>query len=70
MASVLPVIDLAPFIAAPLRRAGREAIATIQSRLRGATPGQLSLDPGNAGQIALADDAAGRLSEVPAKDER
>ena len=53
-----------------LRRAGREAIATIQSRLQGATPGQLSLDPGAAGQVALADDAAGRVSDTSAKDER
>jgi hypothetical protein len=37
---------------------------------RGATPGLLSLDPGSAGQIALADDAAGRLPEAPAKNER
>jgi hypothetical protein len=53
-----------------LRRAGREAIAAIQSRLHGATPGQLSLDAGGAGQVALADDPSGRLSGTPAKDER
>jgi hypothetical protein len=52
-----------------LRRAGREAIATIQSRLHGATPGQLSLDADVAGQVALADDAAGRLSEAPEEHE-
>jgi hypothetical protein len=52
-----------------LRRAGREAIATIQSRLHGATPGQLSLDEDVAGQVALADDAAGRLSEAPEEHE-
>ena len=68
--AVPSLTDLGDSGSADLRRAGREAIATIQSRLRGATPGQLSLDPRNAGQIALADDAAGRLSEAPAKDER
>jgi hypothetical protein len=67
--AVPPLADLASAASADLRRAGREAIATIQARLRGATPGQLSLDPGSAGQVALADDAAGRLSEAPAKDE-
>jgi hypothetical protein len=46
-----------------LRRAAREAIATIQSRLQGATPGQLSLDPGT-GQMALTDESTGRISEA------
>lgn len=46
-----------------LRRAAREAIATIQSRLQGATPGQLSLDPGT-GEMALTDESAGRISEA------
>jgi len=68
--AVPSLADLASAGSADLRRAGREAIATIQARLRGATPGQLSLDAGGAGQIALADDAAGRLSEPPSKDER
>lgn len=67
--AVPSLADLADSGTPDLRRAGREAIATIQARLQGATPGQLSLDPGSAGQIALADDAAGRLSEPPAKDE-
>jgi hypothetical protein len=67
--AVPSLADLASAGSADLRRAGREAIATIQARLHGATPGQLSLDPGSAGQIALADDAAGRLSEAPAKDD-
>jgi hypothetical protein len=52
-----------------LRRAGREAIATIQSRLKGATPGQLSLDPGAAGQVALTDNSAGRVSDASAKED-
>ncbi|MFL6290165.1 MAG: HEAT repeat domain-containing protein [Thermoanaerobaculia bacterium] len=54
-----------------LHRAARQAIAEIQSRLQGASPGQLSLAGGEAGQLSLAqdggelsfaDDPAGRLS--------
>jgi hypothetical protein len=39
-----------------LRRASRQAIAEIQSRLTGATPGQLALADGDAGQLSLADE--------------
>ncbi|HET9317411.1 MAG TPA: HEAT repeat domain-containing protein [Vicinamibacteria bacterium] len=46
-----------------LRRAGGEAIAAIQSRLPGATPGQLSLGTADSGHVSLADDVAGRLSD-------
>ena len=54
---------------ADLRRAGREAIAAIQSRLHGATPGQLSLGAGDSGQVSLAEDVAGRLSD-PGRSDR
>ena len=37
-----------------LQRASRQAIAEIQSRLTGATPGQLALADGDPGQLALA----------------
>jgi hypothetical protein len=49
-----------------LRRAARQAIAAIQSRLTG-TPGQLSLAGGEAGQLALTEeeDPAGQLSLAP-----
>jgi HEAT repeat protein len=48
---------------AALRRAVRQAIAEIQSRLPGASPGQLSLAGGEAGQVSLAgEDPAGRVS--------
>jgi HEAT repeat protein len=46
-------------------RAARQAIAEIQSRVPGASPGQLSLadaDAEKTGQLTLADDEAGRLS--------
>ncbi|MEA2560068.1 MAG: hypothetical protein QOH06_1572 [Acidobacteriota bacterium] len=45
-----------------LRRATRQAIGEIQSRLQGASPGQLSLAGGEAGQLSLAQAEAGQLS--------
>jgi hypothetical protein len=46
-----------------LRRASRQAIAEIQSRLTGATRGQLALAGGDAGQLSLAgEDAHGWVS--------
>jgi hypothetical protein len=46
-----------------LRRASRQAIAEIQSRLTGATPGQLALADGDAGQLSLTEDGReGRVS--------
>jgi HEAT repeat protein len=45
------------------KSAARQAVALIQSRVVGATPGQLSLAGSEAGQLALADDEPkGRLS--------
>jgi hypothetical protein len=40
-----------------LRPAARQAIAEIQSRLTGATPGQLALADGDAGQLGLAEES-------------
>jgi HEAT repeat protein len=47
-----------------VRRATRQAIAEIQSRLTGASPGQLSLASVEAGQVSLAEgeESRGRLS--------
>ena len=45
--------------------AARQAIAEIQSRARGAAPGQLSLAGGEAGQLSLASGEEGRLSFAP-----
>jgi HEAT repeat protein len=45
-----------------VRAAARQAIAEIQSRARGAAPGQLSLAGGESGQLSLATGEAGRLS--------
>jgi hypothetical protein len=44
------------------RRAARQAVASIQSRLPGASPGQLSLASADAGALSLAEDETGRLS--------
>jgi hypothetical protein len=52
-----------------LRRTSRQAIAEIQSRLTGATPGQLAIADGGSGQLSLAEERGeGRVSmadEVP-----
>ncbi len=46
-----------------LRRAARQAVAEIQSRVRGASPGQLSLAGEQAGQVTLVEeDTRGQLS--------
>jgi hypothetical protein len=44
------------------RRAARQAIAAIQSRVEGASPGQLSLDRSETGQVSLVDEVRGRVS--------
>jgi hypothetical protein len=46
-----------------VRRAARQAIAEIQSRLTGATPGQLALADGETGQLSLSEEQGeGRVS--------
>lgn len=61
--AVLPLKELADrFLIGEIRRAARQAIAEIQSRLQGASPGQLSLAGAEAGQLSLASDPAGQLS--------
>src|SRR6185436_11474176 len=51
-----------------LHRATRQAVAEIQSRLQGASPGQLSLAEGEAGQLSLAPAGPGRRSRAHAED--
>jgi HEAT repeat protein len=51
---------------ADFQRAVRQAVATIQERASGASPGQLSIASAEAGQVSLADAEAGRLS-LPAQ---
>jgi HEAT repeat protein len=50
-------------------RAARQAIAEIQARLPGASPGQLSIASGESGTLSLVDDERGRLS-LPADPDR
>jgi HEAT repeat protein len=65
-AAVLPLKDAAESARDnELRRAIRQAIAEIQSRLEGASPGQLSLAEAEAGQLSLANAEIGRLSLSP-----
>ena len=63
-AAVLPLKEAAERFSLDrdLRRATRQAIAEIQSRLLGATPGQLSLAAAATGQLSLAQAEAGELS--------
>ncbi len=63
VAAVLPLKEMAArFLLGETRRAARQAIAEIQSRVEGASPGQLSLAGAEAGQLSLAGAEAGRLS--------
>jgi hypothetical protein len=61
-AAVLPLKEAAELRDRDLRRAARQAVAEIQSRLQGASPGQLSLAGDGAGQLSLAPGEAGQLS--------
>ena len=63
-AAVLPLKETAEssLLDPDLRRAAREAVAEIQSRVEGASPGQLSLAGAEAGRLSLASDPAGQLS--------
>lgn len=64
VAAVLPLREAAErsWLDRELRRVTRLAIAEIQSRLQGASPGQLSLAQAEAGQLSLATNPAGQLS--------
>lgn len=63
VAAVLPLKELADrFLLGEIRKAARQAIAEIQSRVQGASPGQLSLAGAEAGQLSLAEAEAGQLS--------
>ena len=63
-AAVLPLKEAAERSSGDqdLPRAARQAIAEIQSRLPGASPGQLSLAGAEAGRLSLAQAEAGQLS--------
>ena len=61
-AAVLPLQESAGGLGVAARATALWAVDAIQARLRGATPGQLSLAGGESGQVSLADPAAGRVS--------
>ena len=71
-AAVLPLKEAAERsgLDLELRRATRQAIAEIQSRLHGASPGQLSLAGVEAGQLSIATDPAGQVSLSGGEEER
>jgi len=54
---------------ADFSRAARQAIAEIQARLPGASPGQLSIASGQSGTLSLVEDERGRLS-LPRPEQR
>ncbi len=64
VAAVLPLKEAAErsLLDLDLRRETRQAIAEIQARAEGASPGQLSLAGTEAGQLSLAQGEAGQLS--------
>ena len=68
--AVLPLKELAERFQRDLelRPAARQAIGEIQSRLQGASPGQLSLAGAEAGQLSLAEAEAGQLSIATDQD--
>ncbi|HEX6901667.1 MAG TPA: HEAT repeat domain-containing protein [Thermoanaerobaculia bacterium] len=70
VAAVLPLKEVyeRSWLDRELRRATRQAIAEIQSRLSGAAPGQLSLAGTEAGQLSLAKDEEGQLSLADNQD--
>jgi hypothetical protein len=61
-AAVLPLQEAARRHDVGTRATALWAVDAIQSRLGGATPGQLSLAGGTAGEVSLADDASGGVS--------
>ena len=63
--AVLPLKDLERRGRYGVDKAAREAIARIQARLTGATPGQLSVADDASGHVSLGDDASGRVTLPP-----
>jgi HEAT repeat protein len=69
--AVLPLKQAADDGDSTLRRAARQAVAEIQSRLHGASPGQVSLAGAEAGQVSLAgEDPSGRVTLVEEETRR
>jgi hypothetical protein len=65
VAAVLPLKEAherSSWLDVDFRQATRQAIADIQSRIEGGSPGQLSLAGAEAGQLSLSEAEAGQLS--------
>jgi hypothetical protein len=63
VSAVLPLQEAAARVGTPgFISATRQAVAQIQSRLQGASTGQLSITAADAGQLSVADSAEGRVS--------
>ena len=61
--AVIVLQEAADRFGGELRRAARQAVAEIQARAKGATPGQVSLSEGQAaGAVSLAREAGGEVS--------
>lgn len=69
-AAVQPLKEAAERRGADLRRATRQAVAEIQSRLPGASQGQLSFADAEAGRLSIAPDPGGQLSLLPREADR
>jgi hypothetical protein len=60
--AVLPLQEAAERFGGELRSVSRQAVAQIQARAVGATPGQVSLSASGEGHVSLADHPSGQLS--------
>jgi hypothetical protein len=60
--AVMPLKDLQEHARGETDKASREAVARIQSRLTGATPGQLAIAEDGSGHVSLSDDPSGRVT--------
>jgi hypothetical protein len=66
--AVIVLREAADQFGGELRRASRQAVAEIQARAKGATPGQVSLSEGQAaGAVSLAREAGGEVT-LPTED--
>jgi HEAT repeat protein len=63
--AVLPLKELQARGRFGVDKAAREAIARIQSRLTGATPGQLAIADDASGDVSLSEDPSGRVTLPP-----
>jgi hypothetical protein len=63
--AVMPLKELEARGRFGVDKAAREAVARIQSRLTGATPGQLAIADDASGHVSLGDDPSGRITLPP-----